>query len=57
MAELQRRVCNVSGKPTTVSKYCDFTNTVSFLTERKKLRFIELQTSGSLGDNGESDRV
>lgn len=51
------RICNVSGKPTTVSKYCDLTNVVTVLKEKKKLRFIELQTSGSLGDNGERDRV
>lgn len=60
MAELQMRICNVSGKPATVFKYCDFANMVAFLQERKKtikLRFMELQTSGSLGDNGETDRV
>lgn len=59
MAVLQTRIGNVSGKPATVSKYYNFANMVSFLKERKtiKLRFIELHTNGSLGDNGETDRV
>lgn len=58
MAELQMRLCNASRKPATISKYYNFAN-MKLLFERKamKLRFIELKTRGSFGDNGETDRV